>query len=57
MLPDQWRQGPRIAWGEIAGPLRLRQHLRKHERVDIAAVRLEAPEIQLFTGAGHLKGL
>ena len=35
MLPDQWRQGSQVSWGELVGPLRLRQHLLKHERIDI----------------------
>ena len=30
MIPDQRCQGSQVSWGELFGPLRLRQHLLEH---------------------------
>jgi hypothetical protein len=35
MIRDQRHQGSQDSWGELLGPLRLRQQLLEHERVDI----------------------
>jgi hypothetical protein len=35
MISDQRRQGSRVSWGELVSPLRLRQNLLEHKRVDI----------------------